>query len=1065
MAEQAAPDGAAPPDAAPIRVVGGATPQPYDVVFVADATGSMGAFLDSLARTLPQLVQLSRLYRFVGRVAVLAYRDYDCAPCGAGGACGGLVEWSGWHGADDAGGMDAVAAFAAKLRAGGGGDFPEAARTAAVHLATLCARPTLAVWYTDAPPHHARASSDPRHLAAERAALGDRFDWVALCRALARARVAVFPMLSTASSAVACFYALAAAATGGACLALRSTRAPDIARCTVGLFLALCGHGHDFGADADEVTLPGLRAVEGGFGALADEAAAWAEGAQLLPFGPVAEGPVGGARLALPGFAGGGGGRLEARYAEDAAFRETVHDVLERVLRPGAVEAITYNAAFGALWRAVCRARDCPRRQRLVDLMGAAVSGVAEEGGARAAVRGFLEASYDRTAEVQEELAAVPEGARYPALVCDEAGAVTRQELLELGRSCAAPVLARAARLLAGLRVVEAGPLPPGAHVPLSLPAERVFALLPHLLAEGAVFSRRPAAVTALLAAASCAPGQPLRAKALELLEELRGRWIDPAAPESLAPEFVRLVLRVPEALTDAERARFEHLRRLAGLAANAATTLEARTGYTSHKTSRPDAKPPCARCARPRSFTLLSPEGVCGVCEDGEVAPEGCDERPDASCWCECRGCGAHYAVARPHLLNVAPKCHYCRAPSLGPPPTAECRLCRNRFLCRLPAPPGAEADGQGRRAFVCPPCAAAGAPVTEARAATVREYVEENGAGCVGVDAPPGPAAAALFGRSLYRLCADGDAPRACEPVAAGGDHTGATLGGRAVLDRAEVEAALRGWVESGRAEEGACALCCEGVRKSALLPACGRTARACGAAACRACLDAWYGQARPGALCYAAHLLCPFCKRPPAAKALMRHNRAACLLKGRGAAALAALDPTQHHAWCRACYELRPAAPRACGGGGDLPAIAGFVCRRCAADHAAGACGAEQSAGAQQAPLDRAMPQHPAASSGSPLRVVGGATPATPARFCPACGVATEKTSGCDHIACPCGAHWCWRCSAASETEDGVYRHMMRAHGGFFGGDGGDGYSTDGSGGYGSGGYGSDGYGSGM
>ena len=31
----------------------------------------------------------------------------------------------------------------------------------------------------------------------------------------------------------------------------------------------------------------------------------------------------------------------------------------------------------------------------------------------------------------------------------------------------------------------------------------------------------------------------------------------------------------------------------------------------------------------------------------------------------------------------------------------------------------------------------------------------------------------------------------------------------------------------------------------------------------------------------------------------------------------------------------------------------------------------------------------------------------------QYCPTCRVVTYKDRGCGHIACTCGAHWCWIC----------------------------------------------------
>ncbi|EIW74296.1 hypothetical protein CONPUDRAFT_170286 [Coniophora puteana RWD-64-598 SS2] len=48
------------------------------------------------------------------------------------------------------------------------------------------------------------------------------------------------------------------------------------------------------------------------------------------------------------------------------------------------------------------------------------------------------------------------------------------------------------------------------------------------------------------------------------------------------------------------------------------------------------------------------------------------------------------------------------------------------------------------------------------------------------------------------------------------------------------------------------------------------------------------------------------------------------------------------------------------------------------------------------------------------------------------CPSCGVLIEKGEGCNHVACRCGTHICWKCLQTFDSKD-VYKHMNAAHGG--------------------------------
>ncbi|KAK5993553.1 ATP-dependent RNA helicase DEAH12-like protein [Cladobotryum mycophilum] len=49
------------------------------------------------------------------------------------------------------------------------------------------------------------------------------------------------------------------------------------------------------------------------------------------------------------------------------------------------------------------------------------------------------------------------------------------------------------------------------------------------------------------------------------------------------------------------------------------------------------------------------------------------------------------------------------------------------------------------------------------------------------------------------------------------------------------------------------------------------------------------------------------------------------------------------------------------------------------------------------------------------------------------CPRCKIMLEKTAGCNHMTCKCGAHVCWVCLATFEVSGECYAHMRKVHGG--------------------------------
>ncbi|SJL00687.1 uncharacterized protein ARMOST_04000 [Armillaria ostoyae] len=50
------------------------------------------------------------------------------------------------------------------------------------------------------------------------------------------------------------------------------------------------------------------------------------------------------------------------------------------------------------------------------------------------------------------------------------------------------------------------------------------------------------------------------------------------------------------------------------------------------------------------------------------------------------------------------------------------------------------------------------------------------------------------------------------------------------------------------------------------------------------------------------------------------------------------------------------------------------------------------------------------------------------------CPTCSRLLEKTEGCNHMTCPCGAHICWRCMGVFDANN-IYNHMGTVHGGIY------------------------------
>jgi hypothetical protein len=202
--------------------------------------------------------------------------------------------------------------------------------------------------------------------------------------------------------------------------------------------------------------------------------------------------------------------------------------------------------------------------------------------------------------------------------------------------------------------------------------------------------------------------------------------------------------------------------------------------------------------------------------------------------------------------------------------------------------------------------------------------------------------------------------------------------------VLNVQSVLEFARSWVSTGTIQHGECQICFDEFKRSLLIPLCG--SGKCRAHACIECAKSWYTQPKPGHNVKLTNLLCPYCKQVPKGTILKRcGGRQLLYIRG------ATMDPKFHHAWCVKCYKIKKHVEKICAQ--EPPKVDNFVCEDCD---------------------DSVI-----------------ATMSTP---CPSCNAPTIKSSGCNHIECVCGAHWCYECGDEFD-EDEIYDHMDEEHGGIY------------------------------
>ena len=358
-------------------------------------------------------------------------------------------------------------------------------------------------------------------------------------------------------------------------------------------------------------------------------------------------------------------------------------------------------------------------------------------------------------------------------------------------------------------------------------------------------------------------------------------------------------------------------------------------------------------------------------------------DNETTPAIWVECgiRTCRAQYVVYCLENLNVRPKCHYCRNSSEAP--TVECTECLNRVIY----PPRYRPKDMGE--FKCHACTGGKKTIVDVET-TANKLSKENGTEwllCNGENKLKEP----FKKRSLFHTISTAGINNFCGlvslfPEAAQKDLR---LHGKLIRNSPDVIRNLQSWVSRRRTESGTCSLCFSDFRKSDLNLACGRSG--CEQRICRTCLQGWYGLNAAGRIINISALSCPFCRRAPASHTLAKY--------GMGIHAVANLKSAVDkggrwiYAWCVKCGHAKQYLERVCARGAP-PELSNFTCEGCKFN-----------------PKD-----------------------APKVKTCPGCRATIEKTSGCNHIKCQCGQHWCWFCGEKSTDVD-IYFHMEMEHGSFF------------------------------
>lgn len=200
--------------------------------------------------------------------------------------------------------------------------------------------------------------------------------------------------------------------------------------------------------------------------------------------------------------------------------------------------------------------------------------------------------------------------------------------------------------------------------------------------------------------------------------------------------------------------------------------------------------------------------------------------------------------------------------------------------------------------------------------------------------------------------------------------------------ITNMLEIYDTIKTSIDTKNIEREACSICC--TDNILLMPACGRSK--CHQKLCDDCGKQWYGENKKGCVMNLRHMTCMFCDREPLYKIIKRWGSDDIVQMQK----IPEIDNSCYYAWCIKCNSAKICGARECG---DAPPnLEQFICEDCVVP----------------VPTDF--------------------------KNCPTCEHPTVLTSGCNHITCICGTHWCFECGKKF-SRDSIYDHMHREHGGIY------------------------------
>jgi len=1011
------------------------------LLIILDCTGSMQNNIDAIKAAMTQLFSIKTLTGSIIPIQFILYRDYCIPNC-----CNWTIKSS-----PVMNDITQVMSFIQYINAQGGGDTPEACKTALVSAWDMIDDNTIVFIYTDAPPHdditlnylhqnnknYRHASWDTimdafttlhtnlqrqgiRNMSVsngilEAANIGQHYSiWSNIVNdpkyRMLRSKNQIYILTVMPNTSMITWYSAL-----GTYINMKQSSASAITNITIGLFLNLIGV--QFSQDPSVLnTFEVIKNVNGN-----NEINPVNQ--NMFPFPTIDT-----IRINLVD--------IITKFRTDDTFKELVFNTLDKLICSQYVMSLTTNDIFGKLWRECCKMREHPmlvKLQNAISQCCAAPYLAVRDSSAPAILKKWIANSYDNTDDILEyftiemsKFVSRSDNNRYiQILVCD-LPQMARDDVLEIGRGTATfDNLRTIVQFLINVRTINYYSNPvnmehpddkdipnkmttlPTNYVPMCIPNNKFFGYLGHLMCRGTLFSKKSACILAILAYQSENPVLQNRAK--RYLDGMIGRWLDidkiADYPELLTISFIKLLEKYPGFLTDKEQRFFKKYQDFTRLQSVRNLDIDVRISWIPTQGSTyTDDKWLCHTCNNMLPISLMVRNGICAFCDDVDLVQQSirgmytnehshCNKSYMVMCRNDC--CRGIYAVQRIKALRCEPKCYYCRMQQQ--PHNIECNTCHNKFV--IPDQSMIADQISSDYKFKCPMCINNPEQTIVDKTITLGQIINEN------------PTLKPLFGvapqmnlqiqGSLFK---NRDAIIECEQIPSGSISQDLTVDHRYVHNADTICTDLPKDIISG-SHHANCSICYGDFHISKLTQLCGH----CNNKVCHDCGVQWYSNIKPGDVLQPAHLCCAFCKKRPQYNIIRSFNPAIVNLMGTRQIIF---DNHNYYAWCIRCNQIKIAGNIECAGAQGDPDFRGaFECDDCR------------------------------------IKIIN-AQPTLDVKMCPneMCGIATEKVSGCNHITCTnCHTHWCYVCQDIfpydqihTGSQMDIYRHMNEAHGGWGFGD---------------------------